>query len=557
MRKKQNNDVLMLGIDLGTTFSSIGMYRNGSFDVFKDNWLNDSIPSVVAFTKDEILVGETAIQSMLTSPQMLDCVYDSKRMIGRTYNKISKIRESSQMQPYKVINVNGYPKYQVNYQNEYYSPEEISSIILKELMSIAKGPLSNKKVTGVVIAVPADFDEHQREATKMAGKLAGLNVVKILDEPVAAAISYGIHEKYSSPKNILVFDFGGGTLDVSILRVHQNEFDVLASEGDQNLGGQDIDYNLMKYVVKKFKKRYGYDPLTSPCIKLQFKRACEKAKIILSKLLETTINPQVVGKPEFCCKIARTKFEEIKYEIFDQILTPVKKVIQSSNLQKSEIDDIILIGGTSNIPAVQDKLNHFFGKNPIVGIDLTLAVVQGASIKATDISQEGGGIIKYHPVMPHDIGVEENNCKMNVLIKKNTKLPANNSRVYSPISPQQRRVTIKVFMGDDILTANNVLLGEIKINFNESNPDIAVKFEVNEEGMLNVTAGETSKGNIKYMKVDNVMLYRENKVHNDKVNTKRNVRKLIMDFVTGKSDFVVYFCTMAVLILGFIISLLF
>ncbi|KAH0791021.1 hsp71-like protein [Histomonas meleagridis] len=480
----------ILGIDLGTTFSSVGLFEGGQVSVLTNNYDKTSTPSIVAFKGNEKIVGESA---RLQSFQMLsNCVYDSKRLIGRTFEN-NTIPSNLGPWPFKVICEDGKPMYEVQYKNKtkHYSPEKISSFILKELKQIAEEYCSTT-ILDAVITVPADFDSNQREATRQAGKLAGLNVVRVVEEPVAAAIAYGLN-KYEEHVKILIFDFGGGTLDVSLLDVCGNNFKVIATEGNSKLGGQDIDNNLMQHFAKIFADKYGYNPLDDPLHNsraiIQLKSSCENAKIALSRSFNTSVNcPNFWQNHDLVCEdFTRADFEDINYDIFQKILEPVQKILQNKGLAKHEIDSVVLVGGSSKIPKIKEILNEYFGKNPLCNIDPFTAVVKGATIIANDISKSGHNIIRYESVIPHNIGLQIAGGKMDVLIPKNTKLPISIPISYTTKENDQPEAMIRVFMGDNEYTCYNSLLWQYLIEgINFEKPVIVVELDVSLDGILTV-----------------------------------------------------------------------
>ncbi|KAH0789109.1 molecular chaperone Hsp70 [Histomonas meleagridis] len=492
------NNKYVLGIDLGTTYSSVAVFKADGVGVISNNSSNFSTPSFVTFTDDEVYVGEEAKTQALVDLKRI--VFDVKRMIGKKFNDLS-IQEGMKLWPFKVVSDGvGDPLIEININDQikHFSPEEISSYILKEMKTIAVDHLG-QDVKDAIISVPAGFDCNQRLSTRKAGELAGLNVLRIVDEPTAAAIGYGINAKIDTNMKILVFDFGGGTLDVSLLSTEKNNFDVIATACDPHLGGQDIDNNIMKHLADICRTKYGTDFLVKPRSVFTIQQKIEQAKITLSKNMKYNIFcPNLCDGKDFEYTLTREEFEKINQDLFDRILDPVKRVLHDSELPKESIDEIILVGGSSKIPRVKDILSEYFGKSPKHGVDPYLAVAIGAAILGHDIIRNGGNIIRYQSVIPHDIGVETSGGNMFVLIHKNTRIPTQKSEIFTTASHYQEQVKIKVFMGDDKKTENNTLLGEFLLgNIKKAelgDPQINVIFKIDQEGILEVSAKDIETG---------------------------------------------------------------
>ncbi|KAH0786564.1 heat shock 70 kDa protein 2 [Histomonas meleagridis] len=489
MRRSQKEPII--GIDLGTTFSSVAVCSlSGEPEVIKSNHGNASIPSVVGFIDDQIITGEQADNEMLQNPQTkMQLVYDSKRMIGRNFDD-PQVQSKMRSWPFTVVKgEDGGLLYKVKGQNgtKYYSPIDISSYILNELKLVAEDTHLNKSVTKAVITIPADFDDNQRRATKEAGKNAGFECISLIEEPTAAAVAYSFKNAFESAKRILVFDFGGGTLDISLLDVFRKKFVVKGTKGDQNLGGQDIDNNLFEHVRKRFQIEYGYDPIKDQHCQFQLKSQCESAKITLSfsRTQKATIRPCFQHKPEFSYKLTRSKFEEINHDLFQRTLEPVKSILSENNVEKSEVDIVLLVGGSSRIPYVKDLLGKFF-TNDIIALDVdpSLTVVKGAAI----IASSHGEIVKIENVLTHEIGIEIKGCEMFSVFDKNTKIPVSKEIKVTTEKQQQYNARIRVFMGDNKYTCDNVLLWEYLHGGLEGRikPEIIIHFDVNEEGLLNI-----------------------------------------------------------------------
>ncbi|KAH0789969.1 cytoplasmic heat shock protein 70 [Histomonas meleagridis] len=504
---KRPKEKLVLGIDLGTTYSSVGVFKNRQVEVIGDYVSKKSIPSFVTFTNEEILCGTVAKHEALNNENAF--VYDSKRMIGRKYSD-KVVQEGIKVWPFKVIRGCGnIPKIQVRY-NKYKKnclPEEISAIILKELKNTA-GEYYSTNIEEAVITVPADFNNNQRALTRKAGELAGLKVLRIVDEPTAAAIAYGMNENIDTKKTILVFDFGGGTLDVSLIEATKSQSitdekilgcQVIATAGDQNLGGQDFDNNLIHHFARIFKDKYNCDFLQDQRAKLIMKDKCESAKISLSCGLETTIwVPSLYNGKDFSCKISRSDFEKINSMLFDRILDPIKQILDDKQLSKKSIDEYILVGGSSNIPCVQKILKEFFdGKDPAQfqrsNVSMEYAVVHGAAIIANNM-----GNVTINSVISHSLGVELHGGKMETLIKKNEKIPAMKEDLYTTATNYQDKVEIKIFSGEKEMVNQNTYIGSVSLRgiFRgvSGEPQIKILFKVDEEGILKVYTKDTKTG---------------------------------------------------------------
>ncbi|KAH0788097.1 heat shock 70 kDa protein cognate 2 [Histomonas meleagridis] len=500
----------ILGIDLGTTYSSVAVYKNNEVEIIPIN-SKLSIPSYVTFTEDgQVLCGYVAKDQ--ASQYLNSTVFDSKRLIGRKFTD-PIIKECKDLWPFTVVQDGGVPKIKIQFQNsqKIFLPEEISSEILKELKGLAEDFYS-VKIDEAVITIPADFNSNQRQATRKAGELAGLKVLRLIEEPTAAAIACGLKENSNyNNKKILIFDFGGGTLDVSILNVDKNDFQVIATDGDPHLGGQDFDNNLLHYVAKCFKEKHNCDFLQNKRSVLFVKDKCEEAKIVLAKNQKTTISCPSLCGIDYKIEIKREEFESINSELFDRILNPVKRVLEDKGLFKENIDDYILIGGSSKIPKVRSILREYFGKEPLnlTRVHPELAVVSGAAILGGDIAGNEYPIVRIRSVLPHSLGVELYNGEMQKIIAKNTNIPIEVHENYTTASDYQNQIKISVFMGEDQTARNNSFLGEFLMggitNGKIGEPKITVTFKVDEEGILKVSALDTKTGAYKEGNMKNVL----------------------------------------------------
>ncbi|KAH0786389.1 heat shock cognate 70 kDa protein-like [Histomonas meleagridis] len=502
--KMEVDDTPVIGIDLGTTYCSVGIFKNKSIDIINDHNGSHSVPSYVTFTNDEIIAGQTAKDQAVFYPK--SAVYDSKRMLGLKFDD-PVIQNDMKLWPFKVIRgPDNSPMVQVSFKGkeETYSPVDISSYLLKHMKNIASKYLSTN-VTNVVITVPAYFDFKQIEATKKAGQKAGLNVLRIISEPTAAAIAYGHQEKYDDQKIILVFDFGGGTLDVSILSVLKDDFEVLANQGDMHLGGQDIDNILLKHFAERFKAKHHIDIFNEPRVVLNLKEYCEKAKITLSKAKRYNLFcPSLINGIDYSDILTDAEFNELNHDLFKKIKKPINAALTEAGIDKSKVDYVIMVGGSSRIPAVVDKIKKMFGAEKVCkNIDPEEAVVRGAAIVAANLSKHDDDdeypIIIYRPIVSHSLGVENESKYMDIIIKKGTKVPTPlcSPHFYTTQNENQGYVKIKIFMGEDELTANNKFLGFLElhnIKKNKEKPKIKVTFSVDIDGILQVKAEDITAG---------------------------------------------------------------